>query len=228
MSEAQVKTWDSEAGEEAMQDMHYPAWMTIIEKISESDLKGKAVLDFGCNRGGFLNVLHKNKNFEKALGIDIAMDSLAAAREANAGVPVTFEHSENLKNHVQEFDVAFSHEVVYLLPDLAAHAQEMHSVLKSGGVYYMAIGEYSENPLWPRWEKVIKDFSPVKPYTYSLQDMAEAFEKQGFDVYIRRLVCDHFLKYEALDKQFQDYIKSPIEYLQFKYDYMILFKLVKK
>ncbi len=228
MAHAEVKTWDSETGEDAMQDMHYPAWITMIEKISEKSLADKQVLDFGCNRGGFLNVLYKNKPFKNGMGVDIAMESLSAARENNKGLPITFDHSNALANLSEQFDIVFSHEVVYLLPDLKDHAEEIHKSLKKGGAYYLAIGEYTENPLWPRWKKVIEDFSPVRPYTYSLQEMAETFEAQGFDVYIRRLVCDHFLKYEATDEQFQSYIKSPIEYIQFKYDYMFMFKLIKK
>lgn len=217
-----IETWDDLAGEESMAEGHEPAWRTLISYIEENTLAGKKVLDFGCNRGGFLKLLHQQKPYAEGLGVDIADESVAFANSHKGDTPCTYDHSRVLATKTGEFDIAFSHEVVYLLPDLLAHAREMRSVLKTGGIYYLAIGEYAENPLWERWKKTVSEFSPVPPQTYSLQDIAKAFQDSGFAVSIRRMVCDGFLPYDAHDGK---YLHSPIELLDFMTQYMMLFRL---
>lgn len=217
-----VATWDDLKGEESMAEGHEPAWHTLISYVQEKDLSSKRVLDFGCNRGGFLKVLYNALPYADALGVDIADESVAYANQNKEQVPCRYAHSRELAKEKNSFDIAFSHEVVYLLPDLVAHAQEMRSVLKKGGVYYLAIGEYAENPLWERWKKTVAEFSPVPPKTYSLQDIAKAFQDNGFSVSVRRMVCDGFLPYDASDDK---YLHNPMELLDFMTQYMILFRL---
>ncbi len=219
-----IETWDTLEGEESMAEGHAPAWHALISYIQEKTLTDKRVLDFGCNRGGFLKVLYQSLPYKDALGVDIAEDSIAYATENKGCTPCDYAHSRVLANEKEAFDVAFSHEVVYLLPDLQAHAREMASVLKTGGVYYLAIGEYAENPLWEEWKKTVAEFSPVPPQTYSLQDIAKAFQENGFSVSIRRMVTDGFLPYDASDGK---YLQNPMELLDFMTKYMVLFRLVK-
>ncbi len=220
-----VETWDSLEGEESMAEGHEPAWHALISYVQEKSLSDKRVLDFGCNRGGFLKVLHQTLPFKDALGVDIADESVSYANAHKGDTPCTYAHSKVLAGEKGAFDIAFSHEVVYLLPDLEAHAKEMGHVLKSGGVYYLAIGEYAENPLWERWKKTVAEFSPVPPQTYSLQDIAKVFQNNGFDVSIRRMVTDGFLPYDASDDK---YLHNPLELLDFMTQYMMLFRLVKR
>lgn len=217
-----VETWDSLEGEESMAEGHEPAWQALISYVQEKDLSDKRVLDFGCNRGGFLKALYQSLPYKDALGVDIADESVVYANQNKGKVPCRYAHSRVLANEKSSFDVAFSHEVVYLLPDIIAHAQEMRSVLKTGGVYYLAIGEYAENPLWERWKKTVAAFSPVPPQTYSLQDIAKAFQNNGFSVSVRKMVCDGFLPYDASDDK---YLHNPMELLDFMTQYMILFRL---
>lgn len=220
----QVSTWDSTEGEMGMEAGHEPSWQAFIDHMQEDSLKGLSVLDYGCNRGGFLRLLHQKKPYASALGVDIAADSLADAESRKGGIPASFALTKELRGKRGAFDIAFSHEVVYLLPDLKDHAREMHEVLKPGGVYYIAIGEYAENPLWERWKKVVSGFSPVAPQTYSLQDIAKAFQDQGFEVSVRRLVCDGFLPYDASDGK---YLHNPMELIDFMTRYMMLFRMKK-
>ena len=69
-----------------------------------------------------------------------------------------------------------------LLPDLAAHAQTIKSVLKPGGIYYAAIGCHTQNPQWDRWRGLITEYSNVPVQDYSLDDYANAFYAEGFSV----------------------------------------------
>jgi len=220
----QVATWDSTEGEMNMEAGHEPSWQAFIDHMEEQSLKDLSVLDYGCNRGGFLRLLHKQKPYAYGLGVDIAADSVADAEKRKGGIPAEYRHNNELKKKSGAFDIAFSHEVIYLLPDLKAHAKEIYDVLKPGGVYYIAIGEYAENPLWERWKKTVAGFSPVPPQTYGLQEIAKTFQDAGFGVAVRRLVCDGFLPYDASDGK---YLQSPMELIDFMTNYMMLFRLTK-
>lgn len=72
-----ISTWyvDPDA-EDRMSDGHAPIWRHLIDLIVERDLSEKSVLDFGCNQGGLLRHLYAIRPFRKALGIDIAEQSI--------------------------------------------------------------------------------------------------------------------------------------------------------
>jgi SAM-dependent methyltransferase len=64
-----------------MEEGHRPLWRHFIQAIPETGLSTCQVLDFGCNRGGFLRLLYALKPFRRALGVDIAHESITAARD---------------------------------------------------------------------------------------------------------------------------------------------------
>jgi len=215
--------WDNPDRERHMQHEHEPAWRAMIDLVEE-DLSNRTVLDFGCNQGGFLRLLHEIKPYRRALGIDIAEQSIAEANSRKGSLPCDYKTNQALVAMTEYFDVVFSHEVVYLLPDLTAHAKEIHNLLKPGGVYYIAIGAYTDNPLWQRWRGIVSTFSPVRPQDYSLQDIALAFQKNGFTVAVQKLACAGFFSYDATDDR---YLKSPEELVDFMTNRMMLFRMKK-
>lgn len=219
-----VDYWDDPARERHMQHEHAPAWLAMIARMEERDLKGRDVLDFGCSQGGFLRLLYDLKPFRFGLGVDIAQKSVYEATKLNDGRPCRYETADMLAGKNGAFDFAFSHEVVYLLPDLEDHAREMHRLLNPGGVYYLAIGCHTDNPLWPRWKQTVAQFSPVAPQDYSLRDIAAAFQKNGFSVGVQRLDCRGFFSYDALDDR---YLKSPAELVDFMTQDMMYFRLAR-
>jgi len=52
-------------------------------------LRGQRVLDFGCGRGELTTLLASDYGAAHAVGIDLAENCLADAREALAGSPMT-------------------------------------------------------------------------------------------------------------------------------------------
>ncbi len=133
MSNAEFRyvTWHIDTDKErAMEQGHSPLWRHFIDTIPEADLSTREVLDFGCNRGGFLRLLHAVKPFRRAVGLDIAQASISAARELAGVAPIEYEVGSDASAWPDRFDFAFSYEVVYLLPDLAAHAAGMHVALR--------------------------------------------------------------------------------------------------
>ena len=169
-----LQTWTtSQEEEDRMFTGHFHHWKTMIADVQERDLRDKAVLDFGCNQGGFIQMLYNTLPFKKAAGVDIAEDSLAKAAKRNAHLPIDFYPAAELEKINAGFDIAFSHEVIYLLPDLHAHAETMRNVLKDHGVYYAATGCHTDNPAWPDWHKAISDYSNIPVPSYSLDYKAQ-------------------------------------------------------
>lgn len=84
-----ITTWyvDPDA-EDRMADGHAPIWRHLVGLIVERDLSEKNVLDFGCNQGGLLRHLYAIRPFRKALGIDIAEQSIAKAETLKGNIPV--------------------------------------------------------------------------------------------------------------------------------------------
>lgn len=196
----------------------------MIGNLQEKDLREKCVLDFGCNQGGFIQMLYNTHPFKKAVGVDIAEDSLAKAAKRNAHLPISFYPAAELTQMRDVFDVAFSHEVIYLLPDLNAHAQTMKTALKPGGVYYAATGCHTDNPAWPEWHKAISDYSNIPVPSYSLDDYAVAFARNGFRVEALQFKSDGFIVAEPDDKV---YYPKLIDKLNYYSQYKILFRFTK-
>ncbi len=181
-----IKSWaNTDNEEDAMNDDHHYLWEHMIQTCANRSYAGKTVLDYGCNQGGFLELLYAHNPYQKGVGVDIATQSLAIASQKLGGKPVEFNTPESLDALRSVFDVAFSHEVLYLLPDLAAHAAQMHKALKQNGVYYAAIGCHTDQPQWDEWVSLISSYSNVSVQSYSLDDYANAFMEAGFEVSVQ-------------------------------------------
>lgn len=224
-STTNLKTWTtSQEEEDRMVTGHMHHWRTMIENVQEKDLRSKTVLDFGCNQGGFIQMLYHTYPFKKAVGVDIAAASLAQAARINSHLPIDFYPAADLDMLTDVFDVAFSHEVIYLLPDLNAHAKQMRSVLKDNGVYYAATGCHIDNPAWPAWHKAITEYSNIPVPNYSLDDYAAAFANNGFRVEAMQFKSNGFIIAEPDDKV---YYPKLIDKLNYYNQHKILFRFTK-
>lgn len=226
MSDATAKTistWyiDPDA-EDRMADGHAPIWRHLIDLIVEKDLTSKNVLDFGCNQGGLLRHLHAIRPFRKALGIDIAETSVAKAEALKGNLPVQHQVGGTVEGWDEEFDLAISHEVIYLVPDIAAHAADIFRSLKPGGVYYAVTGCHTDNPLWSQWQKLVAEKTNTVVQDRSITDYAKVFQAAGFKVSARKLEFDGFLPYSE-SAWTPDFSDSLDYYTQTK----IVYRLVK-
>lgn len=218
-------TWHIDTKREAaMGHSHSPLWRHLIDTVPDRDFRTRTVLDFGCNRGGFLRLLHALRPFQRGLGIDIASDSIAAAIADKGDLPLQFEVATDLSPWADSVDIAFSYEVVYLLPDLAGHAKGMFNALRDGGVYYAVTGCHTENPLWPRWREVIGAASNAPVQDYAPQDFIDAFAAAGFDVSVKRFGYDGFIP-ATKDRS---YYPSIIDAITYAADHKLLFRLEKR
>jgi len=124
--------WRGAVEDEVMQDEHGFIWKAMLDTI-DIDLTGKRVLDAGCNRGGFLRLLVDAAGIAEGYGYDPALGAVIDARRLTSGRPLVFEIADTVPEGWSDFDVAFSHEVLYLLEDLTAHAASLFDAMRPGG-----------------------------------------------------------------------------------------------
>jgi SAM-dependent methyltransferase len=177
--------WRGALEDEVMQDEHGFIWRAMLEMV-DAPLSGRRVLDAGCNRGGFLRLLVDHADIGSGFGYDPAPGAIEDARHLAGTRPLTFEVADTVPEDWSEFDVAFSHEVLYVLHDLPSHAAAIFGALAVGGSYFATIGVHDDSTLMVAWHRE-KTFELELPGPYSLDDVADIFEVAGFDVAVGRL-----------------------------------------
>ena len=105
------------------------------------------------------------------------------------------------------------------------HAQEMFQALKPGGVYYAALGAHADNPFWLRYKDALVAALGISPQDYTLYQITEAFEKQGFTAYARKFKFDDFLPLAAFKEDREGF--SMLETLDYYSEYKVLFRFVR-
>jgi SAM-dependent methyltransferase len=221
-----IATWNrNPADEEAMGAAHAPIWRRMVDVSVPHDLSASTVLDYGCNQGGFLRLLYDTHPFKQAVGIDIARESVGRAEMLKGHRPIDYKVANSAASLGRTFDFAFSHEVLYLLQDLAAHANDMKAALRPGGAYVAAMGCHTDSAIWPMWRKLISQTSSIPIYDHSLEEVAKTFSTAGFTVGVRPLALDAFmpvtvgssyfpkitdqLRYYNTDKVLFRFVKTP-------------------
>jgi SAM-dependent methyltransferase len=177
--------WRGAAEDEAMQDEHGFVWRAMLETV-DIDLAGQRVLDAGCNRGGFLRLLVDRAGIAAGYGYDPASGAIDDARQLAGGRPLRFEAAVTVPAAWTDFDVAFSHEVLYLLHDLQSHAAAMFAALKPGAPYFAVMGVHAQSSLMSAWHAANAAALDL-PRLYHLDDVVGVFEGAGFEAAVARL-----------------------------------------
>jgi SAM-dependent methyltransferase len=221
---ATIATWNrNPADEEAMGAAHAPIWRRMIDVAVHGDLREATVLDYGCNQGGFLRMLYDRHPFHDAVGIDIARESVARAELLKGHRPIDYKVGDSAAALGRTFNFVFSHEVLYLLPDLAAHAADIKAALRPGGAYVAAMGCHTDSAVWPRWRKVLSETSSIPLYNHALDGVAKAFSEAGFAVGVRPLDLDAFMPVTVGSEYFPKVVDQLRYYSQDK----VLFRFVR-
>jgi SAM-dependent methyltransferase len=177
--------WRGPGEDEAMQDEHGFIWRAMLDTV-DVDLAARRVLDAGCNRGGFLRLLADQHGIGEGFGYDPATGAIEDARRLAGERPLHFEASSSVPDAWSGFDVAFSHEVLYLLPDLNPHSAAIHRSLCPGGVYFTVLGVHTGSPLMVEWHAANRESLQLPPL-YDVEQVIASFQQAGFDASIARL-----------------------------------------
>lgn len=177
--------WRGAADDEVMQDEHGFIWRAMLDTI-DVELAGGRVLDAGCNRGGFLRLLADRYGIAEGFGYDPAGAAIEDARRLTDDRRLHFEAASTVPGTWSGLDVAFSHEVLYLLHDLASHAAAIHRCLHPGGVYFAVMGVHAGSPLMAEWHAANGADLQLPPL-YSVDDVVATFQRVGFEASVARL-----------------------------------------
>ncbi|WP_270165429.1 class I SAM-dependent methyltransferase [Paenibacillus sp. SYP-B4298] len=211
-------------GDQSMEDSHQAHWRRVLDFIPETNLRGRRILDFGCNQGGFLRLLYERSPFAEAVGTDLAIGSIEVANARKGELPIQYIATAHPEQLGQRFDIAFSLAVLYLLDDLSEHARKMKACLKPGGIYYATYADYPRNPSFPRIRERINASSAQPMQSYSLDEIAAAFFEAGFDVGVRRMKPTDFVQLSASDSWYG----SVADQLQYAYEKAYIFRFSTK
>ena len=177
--------WRSAADDAAMQDEHEFLWRAMLDTI-DIDLAGRRVLDAGCNQGGFLRLLVDECAIAEGRGFDPASTAIFDARRLAGDRPLAFEATDSVPEGWTDFDAAFSHEVLYLLHDLSAHARSMFGALAPGAPYFAVMGVHAGSRMMAEWHASATDELSL-PKLYDLDEVVAVFDDAGFDVSVAAL-----------------------------------------
>jgi SAM-dependent methyltransferase len=220
-----ISTWNrNPADEDAMGASHAPIWRLMIDVSVPHNLSQSTVLDYGCNQGGFLRLLYDRHPFASGVGIDIARESVGRAELLKGQRPIDYKVSDTAAALGRTFDYAFSHEVIYLLADVAAHANDLRTALRPGGAYVAAMGCHTASAVWPRWRTLIAETSSIPVYDHSLEEVAKAFSAAGFTVSVRPLALDAFMQVTVGSS----YFPKITDQLRYYSEDKVLFRFVRQ
>jgi len=122
----------------------------------------------------------------------------------------------------RDFDAAFSHEVLYLLHDLPAHAQAMFGALAPGGVYYAVMGVHVARPLMAEWHRASAEELHL-PELYDIDEVIAVFQAVGFHAAAARLAIG-FVPAVGRSQHTQGRL---LDWLDYYYDQKLLLRFTR-
>lgn len=174
-----------------------PFWAAMLSEVLEPIRPDVRVLEFGTQGPDFLRLAYLAYPYAEGLGIILDIDRNATAvQSATSECPrLRFLNETAAEIESDGFDLAFSHEVLGLLPNLHEHATVIGRLLSPGGVYYAAFGWHGDNPT-SSIQSSIRAERGLPFHPHLLGEVAETFHSAGFEVSFKRLPLPYFLVYE--------------------------------
>jgi SAM-dependent methyltransferase len=169
--------WARAGRGEGMEKGHRPVGEQAIELMA---IPPEAlVLDVGCGSGWATRLMAEKASAGRVVGIDIADEMIAIARETSAACSNVEFHvasAEKLPFPSSEFTHAFSMESLYYYADVLVALKEIKRVLKIGGLFVTVVDLYQENKPSGQWIEQLK----VPVHFLSLSDYRSLFEQADF------------------------------------------------
>jgi hypothetical protein len=180
-----------------LSDGFLPFWAGMLAEVLVSVRPSAMVVEFGSTNSKFLQFVNLAFPYKAALGIVLDVDRITDFETwpIPKDVPCRFVSESALDAETGPFDVAFSHEVFSLLPDLLAHANVAWRMLAPDGVYYAAFGWHGDNPHSSR-QATLRNEKGLPFHPHSLDLVASTFHGVGFEVGYKRLPLPYFMVYD--------------------------------
>lgn len=145
---------------------------------SLTDVRGKALLEVGCGRGGGLSYVKRYLEPASAHGVDINPEAIAFCRRTYEGISFDVMDAEDLDFPDSSFDVVMNVESSHRYPHFVQFAREVHRVLRPGGTF------------------VLTDFRPAAKIDEALEDLRKA----GFQTLHQQRINDQVVAALKIDR----------------------------
>jgi ubiquinone/menaquinone biosynthesis C-methylase UbiE len=177
---SEFNQWAVQGRGEEMERNHRSIAQQAIARMALQP--GDRVLDLSCGAGWATRLLAQAVAGGQgmAAGLDISQEMIARARAASRAVEnalFAIGAAEEIPWRDEYFDRILSVESFYYYPDQEAVLRELHRVLVPGGLLFILINLYKENPLSLGWLKQFK----VPVHVRSEAEYLEMLRAQGFD-----------------------------------------------
>lgn len=168
----------AEAGRgDGMEQDHVPITLPVLEKMHLAAHDN--VLDVGCGSGWLSRRISKLVPEGRVVGVDISDEMIRVARRTSPDhdniLFVTGEVRE-IPWEPNFFTHAISVESSYYWPDTGAGIRELHRVLRPGGVAWILINYYRDNPYCHQWGALLA----VPTHLLSAEEWGQLFRGAGF------------------------------------------------
>jgi arsenite methyltransferase len=171
--------WATEGRGEDMESHHVSIASQTLARMALKT--GDRVLELSCGTGWAtrLLALAVEGGPGMAVGLDISDEMIARARAGSRDVEnamFVVAPAEEIPWQDEYFEKALAIESFYYYPDQEAVLREVYRVLAPGGMFYILINLYNENPYSLRWVNELK--TPV--HARSEAEYGEMLRAQGF------------------------------------------------
>ena len=129
--------------------------------------------------GRLLTVALRSDRDRGGIGYDPASEAITDAQRLAGERPLHFDVAATVPAGWNGFDAAFSHEVLYLIHDIPAHAAEVFRALAPGGSYYAVMGVHTGSPVLVEWHEAHSVELNMPPLN-EIDDVVASFEAAGF------------------------------------------------
>jgi ubiquinone/menaquinone biosynthesis C-methylase UbiE len=149
-------------------------------RFFKSYAKG-VVLDYGCGRGDFTQFLIPHA--ASVHGVDVSEKALQMARQSTTGIDFKLLVDSTIPYPDNFFDTIFSVDVLEHILDIEATLEEIHRILKPGGVFLIATSEFTRLKMMLILIVAFhRFFYPTTPHIryFSRWNLADLLIKKGF------------------------------------------------
>lgn len=158
----------------------------IEEILRGTSVEGKKVLDIGCGIGGIDRLLVTEHKAQKVVGIDVIEALISRARHDTkaAGLTEQIEYRlvepGSLEFDDAEFDVVFTKDVIVHIPDKRSIFEDIHRVLRQGGVLVGSDWLGSDNTNQSERVRAWLDFSKLDFHFHTAAQLQRLLTEVGF------------------------------------------------
>lgn len=151
MTEQIAKYWDKQSviwRQEKVEAWTKPEtenWVAFFKSI-KSETKALKVLEIGTASGYFANIMHL-VGFD-VTAIDLSSNMIEEAKEVSKSLGISIDYhvmnAQELTFDDQSYDLIFTRLMTWTIPDVEKFYNEVHRVLRSGGLFINIDGDFGK------------------------------------------------------------------------------------